>query len=108
MRVHTYIEIRKIHVILNVCGLCPGAPEGSTGRGSGLKRLRRRGHGLKSHPTDWWSPLSNSGTLGTRRVTYLLHHRILSQNWGPLYDLILLMYSTMGRTLIYSIYIVTI
>ena len=38
--------------------LCPGTPEGSTGSGSGfkavvlvLKRLRRRGNGLKSHLT---------------------------------------------------------
>ena len=36
--------------------LCPGTPEGSTGSGSGLKRLRRRGNGLKSHPTDWEKP----------------------------------------------------
>ena len=33
--------------------LCPGAPKGSTGRlFLILKRLRRRGHSLKSHPTD--------------------------------------------------------
>ena len=31
--------------------LCPGAPEVATGSGSGLKRLRRQGRGLKSHPT---------------------------------------------------------
>ena len=34
------------------CGLMSGAPEGSTGSGSGLKRLRRQGHGWKSHPRD--------------------------------------------------------
>ena len=28
-----------------------------------LKRLRRRGHGLKSHPTDWKSWESNLGLL---------------------------------------------
>ena len=39
-----------------------------------LKVLKRQGHGLKSHPTDWESPKSNSGLLGTRRLTYLLHH----------------------------------
>ena len=33
--------------------LCPGTPDGSTDSGSGLKCLRRRGNGLKSHPTDW-------------------------------------------------------
>ena len=36
-----------------------------------LKCLRRRGHGLKSHPTDWESRESNSEHMGTRRVTYL-------------------------------------
>ena len=35
--------------------LCPGAPEGSTCSGSGLKHIRRRGHSLKSQPTDWES-----------------------------------------------------
>ena len=39
-----------------------------------LKVIGRLGHGLKSHPTDWESPESNSGLLGTRRVTYPLHH----------------------------------
>ena len=53
---------------------CPGALEGTTVCGSGLKRLRRRGNSLKSHPTDWWSLGTNSGPLVTRRVTYSLHH----------------------------------
>ena len=39
-----------------------------------LKHLRSRGHSLKSHLTDWESQESNSGLLGTRRVTYPLHH----------------------------------
>ena len=43
--------------------LCLGALEGTTGNGSGLKRLRRRGNGLKSHSTDWWSRGTNSGPL---------------------------------------------
>ena len=43
--------------------LCPGTPEGSTGSGSGLKRLRRRGNGLKSHPTDWEKPGIEPATL---------------------------------------------
>ena len=30
-----------------VCFLCLGAPEVSTGRGPGLIRTRRRGHGLE-------------------------------------------------------------
>ena len=46
--------------------LCLGAPEGSTGSGSVLKCLRRKGYCLKSHPTDWESRESNSGLLGTR------------------------------------------
>ena len=33
--------------------LCPGAPEDSLAVALILKRLRRRGHGLKSHPSDW-------------------------------------------------------
>ena len=36
---------------------CPGAPEGSAAVVLVLKRLRRRGHGLKSHPTDWRFPV---------------------------------------------------
>ena len=36
--------------------LCPGA----TGSGSGLKRPKKRGHGLKCHLTDWWSRGSNA------------------------------------------------
>ena len=41
-----------------------------------LKYLRRWGHSLKTHPTDWESRGSNLGPLGTRRVTYPLplHH----------------------------------
>ena len=30
-----------------------------------LKRLRRWGNSLKSHPTDWWSHRLNVGPLGT-------------------------------------------
>ena len=33
-----------------LCYLCPGAPEGSTGSGLILKRLRRWSHGLKLQP----------------------------------------------------------
>ena len=44
--------------------LCPLAPEGSTSSGSGLKRLRRRGHSLNSHRTDWWSRVSDLRPLG--------------------------------------------
>ena len=51
-------------------GLCPGAPEGSTGSGSGLKHLRRRSHGLNAHPTDSCTRGSNSRPLSTRRLTY--------------------------------------
>ena len=41
--------------------LCLGASEGSTGSGSGFKLLRRWGHSLKSHQTDWRSWGSNWG-----------------------------------------------
>ena len=33
--------------------LCPGAPEGSAGGGSGFKASQKTGHCLKSHPADW-------------------------------------------------------
>ena len=49
--------------------LYAGAPEGSTGSGSGLQHLSRRCHGLKSHLTDWWSQELNYGPIGTRQVT---------------------------------------
>ena len=47
--------------------LCLGAPEDSTGSGFGLKRLRRRGHSLKSHPKDWESrtPVFKASDLST-------------------------------------------
>ena len=45
------------------CFLWPGALEGSTDSGSGLKRLRRQGQSLKSHRTDLESRGSNSGPL---------------------------------------------
>ena len=32
--------------------LCPGAPEGSAGSGSGLESFRRWGYSLKSHLTE--------------------------------------------------------
>ena len=53
--------------------LCPGTPDGSTGSGSGLKRLRRRGNGLKSHPTDWEKPGIEPMTLGllALHISYL-------------------------------------
>ena len=51
----------------------PGAPEGSTGSGSGLKCLRKWGHGFKSHLIDWWSWGLNFGPLGTSPMTNLLH-----------------------------------
>ena len=54
--------------------LCPGHPKAQPAVVLLLKVLRRQGHGLKSHPTDWESPESNSGLLGTRRLTYPLHH----------------------------------
>ena len=36
--------------------LSPGAPKDSPAVVMLLKRLRRPGHGLKSHPTDWEKP----------------------------------------------------
>ena len=43
-------------------GLCfcvvlyPGAPEGSTGSGSGLKASQKTGHVVKSQQTEWEKP----------------------------------------------------
>ena len=37
------------HVILLFVFLCPGAPEGSTGSGSGFKASQKTGHRFKSH-----------------------------------------------------------
>ena len=56
--------------------LCPGTPKGSTSSGSGfkaavvlvLKRLRRRGNGLKSHPTDWEKPGIEPSTPGLQDI----------------------------------------
>ena len=33
-----------------------------------LKRLRRRGHGLKSHPTDWEKPRIEPATPGLQDI----------------------------------------
>ena len=52
--------------------LCPVAPEGSTGSGSGLKRFRRRGHSLKSG--SFGSQGLNLGPLGLSQMVYPLHH----------------------------------
>ena len=48
--------------------LCPGAPEGSTSSGSGFKRLRKRGNGLKAHPTDWEKPGIEPATPGLQDI----------------------------------------
>ena len=44
--------------------LCPGAPEGSTGSGSGFKASQKTGHNFKSHPTDWEKPRIEPATSG--------------------------------------------
>ena len=44
--------------------LCPEASEGSPAVVLILKRLRRRGHGLKSHPKDWEKPGIETATPG--------------------------------------------
>ena len=59
--------------------LCPGAPEGTTSSGSGLKCLRRD-HSY-SHPKDWESQGSNSGPLGTWQMVYPLHRGNKVQNF---------------------------
>ena len=46
---------------------CPGTPEGSAVF-LVLKRLRRRGNGLKSHPTDWEKPGFEPATPGLQDI----------------------------------------
>ena len=46
--------------------LCPGTPKGSVLLV--LKRLRRRGNGLKSHPTDWEKPGIEPATPGLQDI----------------------------------------
>ena len=48
--------------------LCRGTPNVSTGSGSCLKRLRRRGSGLKSHPTDLEKPGIEPATPGLQDI----------------------------------------
>ena len=48
--------------------LCPGAPEGSPAVALFLKRLRRRGHSFKYHPTDWEKPGIEPATNGLQDI----------------------------------------
>ena len=48
--------------------LCPGAPEGSTGSGSGFKASQKTGHSFKSHPTDWEKPRIEPATPGLQGI----------------------------------------
>ena len=53
---------------MSVVVLCPGAPDGSTGSGSGFKASQKSGHGFKSHPTDWEKPGIKPATPGLRDI----------------------------------------
>ena len=57
--------------------LCPGASEGSPAVVLILKRLRRRGHGLKSHSTDWEKPGIKPATPGLQDIGLFLTPRRL-------------------------------
>ena len=48
--------------------LCPGAPEGSTGSGSGYEASQKTGHVFKSHPTDWEKPGIGPATPGLQGI----------------------------------------
>ena len=48
--------------------LCPRAPEGSTGSGSGFKASQKTGYSLKSHPTDWEKPGIEPATPGLQDI----------------------------------------
>ena len=54
--------------------LCPGAHKGSTDRGSGSKNISEDGNTAKRLIRQTGSRGMNSGPLGTRQVTYPLHH----------------------------------
>ena len=41
-----------------------------------LKRLRRRGNGLKSHPTDWEKPGIEPATPGLQDIGLSPHHGV--------------------------------
>ena len=62
-------------MVFVVLGL--GASKGSTSSGSGLKRLRRWGHSLKSHPTLWF------GSIGMNHVLQR-DYRKMNINFGLL------------------------
>ena len=49
--------------------LCPGTPEVQPAVVLVLKRLRRRGNGLKSHPTDWEMPGIEPATPGLQNIS---------------------------------------
>ena len=48
--------------------LCPGAPVGSTGSGSGFKASQKTGHSFKSDPTDWEKPRIEPATPGLQGI----------------------------------------
>ena len=48
--------------------LCPGTPKAQPAVVLVLKRLRRRGNGLKSHPTDWEKPGIEPATPGLQDI----------------------------------------
>ena len=48
--------------------LCPGTPEAQPAVVLVLKRLRRRGNGLKSHLTDWEKPGIEPATPGLQDI----------------------------------------
>ena len=62
--------------------LCPGTPEAPTGSGSGFKRLRRRGNGLKSHLTDWEKPGIEPATPGLQDIGLSPTPRRLYKTYG--------------------------
>ena len=74
--------------------LCPKAPEGSTGSGSGLKRLRRWDHSLKSHPIsrelgiELGTPRYKASSLFTTTTkNFLCLSWVVTNTTGRVYDL---------------------
>ena len=42
-----------------------------------LKHLRKRGHGFKSHPTDWENPGIKPGAPGLQGICYRIHNYLV-------------------------------
>ena len=63
--------------------LCPGAPEASTGSGSGLKASQKTGPRFKSHPTDWEKSRIEPATPGSQGIALIHYNTAASMHRLP-------------------------